>query len=97
MKAVRVLKTEGEKRKERKTKSWDTKLAQRPTEKSDSVLTRVFPESAFSLHVQLNASAAVCTLKIPNTGSHTTVWTTKILHTLIGMGSAAFAHTDRNG
>ena len=45
----------------------------------------------YSLRVQLNVSVAVCTLKIPNTGSHTTVWTTKMLHTLIRMGSAAFA------
>ena len=31
------------------------------------------------------------TLKIPNTGSHTIVWTPKIPHTLTGLGSAALA------
>ena len=41
--------------------------------------------------VQLNAGTSVRTLKIPNTGSHAIVWTHEILHTLIGMGSAAFA------
>ena len=46
----------------------------------------------YSPRVQLHASTSACMLKIPNTGSHTIVWTqenTLILCTLIGMGSAA--------
>ena len=34
---------------------------------------------------------SVCMLKIPDTGSHTTVWTQETRHTLAGMGSAALA------
>ena len=44
--------------------------------------------------VQSRASTFVCTLKTPNTGSHHTCVLThgnQVLHTLIGMGSAAFA------
>ena len=37
----------------------------------------------FSSRVQSHASISVHMLKIPNTGSHTVVWTPKILHTLI--------------
>ena len=56
------------------------------------------PESAFSADsltaayspcVQSYASMSVCMLTVPNTGSHTIVWTHKTLHTLTGMGSAA--------
>ena len=43
----------------------------------------------YSPCVQSHASTSVRTLKIPNTGSHTIVWTHKQLHTLIGMGSCA--------
>ena len=40
--------------------------------------------------VQSYASTSGRTLKIPNTGSHTIVWTQEnTLHTFIGMGSAA--------
>ena len=42
-----------------------------------------------SPRVQLYASAAVYTLKIPSPGSRTIVWTGKILHTLTAMGSTA--------
>ena len=42
--------------------------------------------------MQSHASTAVRTLKIPNTGSHIPVFGyAKILHTLVGMGSAALA------
>ena len=41
--------------------------------------------------VQLQSLTSVCTLKVPNTGSHTIVWYTGILHALIGMGSTALA------
>ena len=64
-------------------------LVQRPTEKTDAVLTRVrvpfFSQSQlsgfsalrcpYSPRVQSLASTSVCTLKILNTGSHTFVWT----------------------
>ena len=40
----------------------------------------------YSPCVQSHASTSVCTLKIPNTGSHTIVWT-----------HGNTAHTDRNG
>ena len=40
---------------------------------------------------QSHASTSVCTLTIPNSGSHTTVWIRENTHTLIGMGSAALA------
>ena len=48
--------------------------------------------------MQSHASTPARTLKIPSTGSHTVVWIyiyiyTKILHTLIGMGSAALLAT----
>ena len=45
----------------------------------------------YSPRVQSHASASVRTLKIPNTDSHTIVWSPKLLHTLTGMGSAALA------
>ena len=45
----------------------------------------------YSPRVQSHASTSVCTLTIPNTGSHATVWTHEILHTLTGMGGAALA------
>ena len=47
---------------------------------------------SYSPCVQLHASPSVCTLKIPNTGSHI-IGHVKILHTLslVGMGSAALA------
>ena len=42
--------------------------------------------------VQWHASTSLRTLKIPNKGSHTIVWTHEITaHTLVGMGSAALA------
>ena len=57
----------------------------------------------YSPRVQLNASTSVRTLKIQNTGSHTSVWSHEntaftdrnglILRSLIGMGCAAFAAT----
>ena len=44
----------------------------------------------YSPRMQLHASTSVCMLKLPNTGSHITLFGhAKILHTLIGMGSAA--------
>ena len=41
--------------------------------------------------VQSHASTSVHTLKIPNTGSHTIVWTQETRHTLAGVGSTALA------
>ena len=41
----------------------------------------------FNPRVQLHASTSVCRVKIPNTGSHTIVWTHEMWHTC----------TDRNG
>ena len=44
----------------------------------------------YSPRMQLHASTSVCMLKLPNTGSHITLFGhAKILHTLVGMGSAA--------
>ena len=43
--------------------------------------------------VQSHALASVCMIKIPNSGSYTVVWTPTLLHTLVGMGSAALAPT----
>ena len=45
----------------------------------------------YSPRVQSHASKSGRTLKIPDTGSHTLFAHTEILHTLIGMGSAALA------
>ena len=46
----------------------------------------------YSSRVQSHASISVCTLEIPNTDSHIPLFGhRKVLHTLIGMGSASLA------
>ena len=77
-------------------------LVEHPTETPGAILTQVRVPSAasdsplppvnflcrlsYGIRVQLHASTSVHTLKIPNTASHTIVWTHKNT-----------AHTDRNG
>ena len=51
---------------------------------------------SYSVHTapvcnRMHRSTSVRTLKIPNTVSHIIVWTHEILHTLVGLGSAALA------
>ena len=48
-----------------------------------------------SPRVQSHTSTSVRTLKIPNTESHTIVWTHRILHTLIGISHKAQRSTKR--
>ena len=48
--------------------------------------------ACINICVHIENPESVCTLKTPNLGSHTTVWTHReILHTLVGKGSAALA------
>ena len=52
---------------------------------------RTFLRCPYSPRVQSHASTSACTLKIPDTRSHTIVWTHEnTVHTAIGMSSAAF-------